>query len=255
MSLPNAERLKTLHKLGNSEALHVDMVCRSFVKTGPWSLGKDRQTYRAAATKDEEPVIPDPQIFAFSDQPGQESDLVLPSVAECAAHLELLEVFFKLRSKIINSPELDAVFGVEQVHPVVYRQVSGYSQRQPYKLKDPDWPAKRREKWGYFLSVAVARFDLWVDKAARTVPEKEGVPLQLPYLPPLGECCLHSDATCTSLIAQADILMVWHAFLLNPKSFERYCQKPDRNLSRLRSVSFPWREIVRQAYRLPSSPC
>jgi hypothetical protein len=189
MSLLDVERLKTLHKLGRSEALHADMVCRNPVTTGPFSLGKGRQTYRIATTKDEEPIIPAPHVFAFSDR-DQESDVVLPSVAECATHLELLEVFFKLRGDIINSPELDTAFGVEQVHSVVYRQVYGYSQRQPQKLKDPDWPKKRREKWGYFLSLSVARFDLWVDKATSTVPEGKGVSLQLPHLPPLGEYCL-----------------------------------------------------------------
>ena len=37
--------------------------------------------------------------------------------------------------------------------------------------------------------------------------------------------------------------MVWHAFLLNPKSFKHYCNTP--NLKRLRQVPFPWLEIVR----------
>ncbi|KAK4099127.1 hypothetical protein N658DRAFT_498724 [Parathielavia hyrcaniae] len=233
MPLIDGDYIRTLHERSRDEARRINNICQnsaSMSSTDRRSTRKSRPRYRVARTRDEEPVIPAKHIFAFPPHPvddivDDETGIVLPSVAECATHLELLGVFFKLRSDIINSPDLDTVFGVKQVHRVVYRRVSGRFQRQPFELKDPDWAEKRRRKWEYFLTLAVARFDLWVFRAASTVPEKQGVSLKMPYLPPL------------------DILMVWHAFLLNPKCFQRYCQTGGRDISCLRRVSFPWQEI------------
>lgn len=44
----------------------------------------------------------------------------------------------------------------------------------------------------------------------------------------------------TNLIA--DVLMVWHAFLLNPSDYINYCQT--ESLTQLPRVSFPWTRIV-----------
>lgn len=41
-----------------------------------------------------------------------------------------------------------------------------------------------------------------------------------------------------------DVLMVWHAFLLNPSWYQRY---KERSLKYLHSVMFPWNEIVSDA--------
>jgi hypothetical protein len=190
MSLLDVPHLMVLHERSRNDALQINAICRRLDLNEPWSFRAGRSLYRKARTEDEEPVVPAPHIFASltapSGNPSPDGD-VLPSVAQCAVHLELLEIFFKLRSDILLSTELDTAFGIKQSHRTVYRRVYGKSTRQPVKLKDPMWDEKRREKWPYFLTLAVARFEIWAEKATGTlVGEKEEV-LQLPYLPPLGK--------------------------------------------------------------------
>ncbi|KAJ4291339.1 hypothetical protein N0V88_006347 [Collariella sp. IMI 366227] len=240
MALLDGNIIGQLHVRGTDEIRYVNSECRYDRKDERWHLGTEglkRLVYQSASSKDEEPEIPSPHIFeslggaqaktAASEEKSEYNgpDVVLPSVAECAVHLELLETFFGLRTKIIKSKELDTVFGVIQVHPVVYRSPNGRSslKRQPVTLKDPDWKAKRGNKWSYFLALAVARFEKWAHKATQFVIKRDGTELELLYLPPL------------------DILMVWHAFLLNPQSFKKYCHRT--GLSLLRQVSFPWKQI------------
>ncbi|KAK3306020.1 uncharacterized protein B0T15DRAFT_534087 [Chaetomium strumarium] len=228
MALLDAPHLKALHEHGKGDAWHIDSICRRLDLNDPWSFHAGRTVYRKAETKDEELVVPAPHLFtslSSSSVSGSPDAVVLPSVAQCAVHLELLEVFFKLRSDILHSTALETTFGIKQSHRTVYQRVYGKPIRQPVKLKDPMWDEKRRKKWPYFLTLAVARFEIWAEKAAATLVGEKEEAVQLPYLPPL------------------DILMVWHAFLLNPKAFESYCNGPGRDLSRLRQIPFPWKEI------------
>lgn len=44
------------------------------------------------------------------------------------------------------------------------------------------------------------------------------------------------------LLKLSDILMVWHAFLLNPSDYKEFCTS--RQLDRIQRVSFPWVVIV-----------
>lgn len=164
-----------------------------------------------------------------------------PSPAECATHLELLEVFLQLRLDVLNSKALDHTFGIKEVTRTVFRKVDVSGLRsirfeyKPVKLRDKTFQARRREKWSYYLSIAVERFIVWVEKADAELAElaestsldRDGLPLRC--LPPV------------------DVLMVWHAFLLNPRDFATYCVKEE--LGHIRKVPFPWAHIVRLAHR------
>ncbi|GIJ86994.1 hypothetical protein Asppvi_005893 [Aspergillus pseudoviridinutans] len=179
----------------------------------------------------EEPAIPSPSLFtSLVPYENQRDRNALPTVGQCAVHLELLEVFFALRSKIINSTQLDNTFGIKINNGIVHRKEYDRRKRKyiykPYKLRDNTWQARRREKWSYFLSIAVQRFKMWIRKANDTV-DGSGLSenTRLPFLPPL------------------DVLMVWHACLLNPVDFDYYCRK--NGLKGIRQLSFPWAEIHR----------
>lgn len=46
------------------------------------------------------------------------------------------------------------------------------------------------------------------------------------------------------MLSFTDVLMVWHAFLLNPSWYQR---SKEHSLKYLHSVVFPWNEIVSDA--------
>ncbi|QKX53956.1 uncharacterized protein TRUGW13939_01036 [Talaromyces rugulosus] len=180
------------------------------------------------------PLIPSPSLFSSLHSTTADSPWLvehgIPTVAHCATHLELLEVFFALRNKIINSEQLDNTFGVKVVAKIVYRRkydstTKGYVSRRT-TLRDDSIKFRRREKWSYYLSIAVERFKFWIEKADKAMFEEwrsSSKKPALPCLPPL------------------DVLMVWHAFLLNPIDFDSYCG--DHSLYAIRQIQFPWVQI------------
>uniref|UniRef100_A0A093V443 Uncharacterized protein n=1 Tax=Talaromyces marneffei PM1 TaxID=1077442 RepID=A0A093V443_TALMA len=165
-----------------------------------------------------------------TSSPTTENGGPIPTIGKCATHLELLEVFFALRYNIVNSAALDATFGIKVNNKIVYRKK--FDQRMGayiYKkttLRDDTYQDRRREKWDFYLKIAVVRFGTWIKASNKAVEEharEKGGVFSLPCLPPL------------------DILMVWHAFLLNPIDFQTYCC--DKKLNAIRRVEFPWEGI------------
>lgn len=159
--------------------------------------------YKQARNRSEEPVIPAPSLFQTLRDPRQDESaadgqyypslLELPSVSECAVHLELLELFFDLRTLIINSWELDDTFGVEIKHKTVYRRELDKKTRKyvstPHKLMDSTWTRRRREKWIFYLNIAVGRFMTWArsaDEAIKVASEPQSR-TALVHLPPVGK--------------------------------------------------------------------
>ncbi len=88
------------------------------------------------------PVIPKENLFGtlVDYDPGNP----LPTVAQCAAHLELLEAFLVLKRKVIRSKKLDTIFGLDP---------KGQSATEFAKL--------RLVKWDQFITMAVIRFEAW----------------------------------------------------------------------------------------------
>jgi hypothetical protein len=165
----------------------------STLLTSGHRAGGTSMNIQPAQFRSDEPKIPAPRLFV-SVEPQQttstDSLLEMPTVGECAVHLELLEIFFALRTKIINSKKLDETFGVHENPKIVYRKEYDYKTRKynhnKYKIKDATFKARRREKWVYYLHCAVGRFMTWAVKANKDMAEEKAGE-RLPYLPPLGE--------------------------------------------------------------------
>ncbi|KAK3906170.1 hypothetical protein C8A05DRAFT_40978 [Staphylotrichum tortipilum] len=180
-----------------------------------------------AATAEAQDKVPDPTLFASLTQPTR-GDSDLPTVGECAVHLELLEVFHKLRINVIRSSALDTTFGVRIEKRAVFQRGWDDAKRdyvmKPGHLKDETWGSRRRQKWSYFLEIAVGRFRVWIGKMdwflkALGLEDRT----RLPYLPPL------------------DVLMVWHAFLLNPRDYDQACRRD--SLTYVAALRFPWEAV------------
>lgn len=149
--------------------------------------------YERARDKSEEPLIPDPQLFQSS---SHSTSTDIPTISECAIHLELLEVFHALRDRVQQSTDLDNTFGIKPNIRTVYRKRYS-SQLRKYEsytvtVKDTQFETRRKDKWHYFLELAVGRFTRWI----RTVnmvslsganSQNENEPSRLGLLPPVGK--------------------------------------------------------------------
>lgn len=140
--------------------------------------------YSPAESKDDESVIPDPNLFdARRLVTGADS---LPSVAQCAVHLELLQCFRKLRNQVINSQRLDQAWDIKPIPRVVYTGYRGNKTEK--KLKDTTFQSRREAKWSTFIELAVTRFVYWLQITNKNI---ESVALESEFhieSPPLGEC-------------------------------------------------------------------
>ncbi|KAI0508764.1 hypothetical protein F5B22DRAFT_382878 [Xylaria bambusicola] len=176
------------------------------------------------------PRIPDPSLFEFGidNVDVQGVSARLPNKAECAAHLELLQVFRHVRKEVESSRKLDEVFGIAPENRVVFRKrlahINGLTKdwvREELKLRDETFDKRREAKWSLFLRLATARFLSWVDAVEQDANQPDACS-HLLHIPPI------------------DVLMVWHALLLNPKWFQTFQQG---RLVHLSKVSLPWRQI------------
>ncbi|KAL2022442.1 hypothetical protein VTK56DRAFT_5271 [Thermocarpiscus australiensis] len=217
--------------------LHIASQAEASGLVSPWSYGHSNARTvstlypKRATTADEEPKIPGPKLFASLTHTTQgDADADLPTVGECAVHLELLEAFHKLRLDVIRSSDLDTTFGVKIEKKTVYRstRVSGTRKRvmKAVQLRDTTWPTRRRQKWAYFLDIAVGRFKVWMKKVDEDLKER-------PYAPEW-----HKRLLC---LPPLDVLMVWHAFLLNPHDYAQACHR--HNLASVSRLPFPWKEV------------
>ncbi|KAK2747975.1 hypothetical protein FQN57_001566 [Myotisia sp. PD_48] len=167
----------------------------------------------------EEPKIPAPAIF--EDEALQETGICpvaerviqLPTAAECAVHLELLETFYVLRQRVLKSDSIDKTFGIYPIH-----QLRTGVQGDTKKLKDETLWTRRQVKWQKYLILAVARFLTWCRRLDQ-LPENE-MRISEENLPPL------------------DVILVWHSFLLNPSLYRKQCS--DSPVYRL---TFPWAAV------------
>ncbi|KAJ3464326.1 hypothetical protein MRS44_009112 [Fusarium solani] len=185
--------------------------------------------YRYASTPVGNFVIPDPAYFNGLDDRLKDE---LPTAAQCAVHLELLEAFHALKIRIIECEALDGIFGIKAPTKTIYRRkymktLNKYV-NQEVTVKVEGWEAKREKKWLRYLDFAADRFVTWAEVIDKEIAATEGnddqkLEIRLPWLPPL------------------DVLMVWHAFLLNPSDYINYCRA--ESLTQLHRVSFPWTRI------------
>ena len=137
-------------------------------------------------------AIPDPAIFASLDHGAD-----LPSVGECATHLELLEALFMLQQKVLTSNALDRAFGIVP-KPKVCTRGSGRSKRATIE-PDETFQDRRAAKWDAFVCLAAARFQRWwhcvgeMLETAACGSTSGDMPIDAQTMPPLGawtRCCI-----------------------------------------------------------------
>lgn len=184
----------------DQKALHVSSKDAMSAIRGvrPWYSSRSTEwrapTFRTAKTKQEEPIIPPSSLFRSLEDAktgGDTGPEVLPSVAQCAVHLELLQTLHALRVKVLRSTAIDATFDIKP-NPRTVTRGWGPNKRN-VKLKDDTFAIRRKEKWPLFVDFAVVRFQIWVRLADSLIATSKkgnhnGATSQGLTLPPLGEC-------------------------------------------------------------------
>ncbi|KIW99883.1 uncharacterized protein Z518_10811 [Rhinocladiella mackenziei CBS 650.93] len=173
-----------------------------------------------------QPVIPNPEVFRgltslltgdFQNGSPASSSASLPTVAECAVHLELLLCISTLHYTVDQSRSLDRAFTIfPRPRTVQWRH-------RTKRLKDSTFDTRRKRKWPTYLNMAVKRFLVWISAIDAKLAALDQTRRMGFFPPPL------------------DILMVWHAVLLNPSYYVKFCQAHD--LMTVVQVGFPWKEI------------
>jgi hypothetical protein len=174
MSFTDDSHLQLLHKQSRSLTSQILKGLRLGTKSAP---------FPPAPTEAEQPVIPDPSVFytLTAEQFGRDSTTVIddvPAIGECAVHLELLETFLVLKTKILKSNALDITFGIAT---------------PAGKNKIGNLATVRERKWNGYVSLAVIRFEKWwqnIDKVLcdgrKEAVSNPAAELTITTLPPLG---------------------------------------------------------------------
>jgi len=205
--------------------------------------------YASADPANDGPSIEDMNA-GFAHLDISESAPEFPSANHCLAHLKLLNAFHALKEDVGYT---DGIFGIWD---------SGIEAHSVEGIERDKALSKAREKrWLLFIARAVERFEeWWVNVLCRREDGRrlEGKEMHAgnamftefmykgtiqkwttTMLPPLGMYA-HPLLDATAL-TNIDVLMVWHAFTLNPRSYLEDCIR--FNLKNLWATGFPWHAI------------
>ncbi|KAF2226108.1 hypothetical protein BDZ85DRAFT_294466 [Elsinoe ampelina] len=152
----------------------------------------------------------------------------------CIVHLKFLESLYQLRKRIAHH---DGLFGIKNSMFDAAVPEDGTSRNELHALV-----AERR--WAVYLTRAVDRFERWRESIApRTkymqhfdIDKKDRITRMLD----LSECDEHLVITVDHL-PPIDVLMVWHAYMLNPRAYLEDCIRENR--MRLYHTEMPWEAI------------
>ncbi|KAF4982821.1 hypothetical protein FZEAL_1613 [Fusarium zealandicum] len=203
MSLESRDTKTWLHQLGKAMVTATDP-----------QHDEHGKPYQLAYKAEDRPIIPEPSLFDFDQEEshmGSAAGLALPQIPECAAHLELLETLYVLRQRILVSDKFDTAMSIRP-----NRETKTGHRGDTKTFKDETLWGRRQVKWPKFVEFAVVRFLAWRERLNRG----NDPAITDDNLPPL------------------DVIMVWHAFLLNPLLFRKHCSE-----ERLFSLRLPWKCI------------
>lgn len=170
--------------------------------------------------------------LSISDGPSLED----PQVNETIAHLKTLECFYRLKQKIAST---DGLFGIDNSKIVDIARSSSLDNGDGAKELLPKLAEKR---WAIYVSRAVDRFHAWISVAVpvHSLPTvnkivhdgSQGIITDPSYvklqMPPFGR----------DNMVPVDVLMVWHAFMLNPRAYLEDCIRNGR--MGLWNTRMPW---------------
>ncbi|KAI9748317.1 MAG: hypothetical protein M1835_001818 [Candelina submexicana] len=195
------------------------------------------------------PVIPNPRIFTdllLPDDSQQTAALAVdddsffsyPAVGQCATHLALLECFSRLKRRVMRSEVLDTKFGILAEHEKEHREIyaGGYDDLEGICAGEGP-TAHLERKWELFVEMAVDRFETWWTGLDFKATQREQSNSENSSK---GGSDYHSPSWASDL-PPLDILMVWHAYMLNPHCYYEDCLR--HNKLSLYDRGLPWHKL------------
>jgi hypothetical protein len=175
--------------------------------------------------------------LSISDEPS----LDIPQVNETIAHLKTLECFYRLKQNIASA---DGIFGIDNAKIVDIARTSSLANGDG---ADEFLPRLGEKRWAIYVSRAVDRFHAWISTAVPAAPiptiaelEESGrndqILMEASYvrhrMPPIDR----------SNMPPVDVLMVWHAYMLNPRAYLEDCVRLGRMA--LWYTKMPWSAVA-----------
>ncbi|KAK3681210.1 hypothetical protein LTR37_020924 [Vermiconidia calcicola] len=181
---------------------------------------------------DKEHALDPPDITAgFSKLSLGQGNHDIPQLDQCIAHLKVLECFYRLRQDVGSQ---DGLFGIED-----------WIVTEAGLTNDDETPeilTKLAEKrWALYVSRAVDRFETW--SAAILPTARMLTHTEFETKGKAGTLCTPSRETPPGMFTRkgmppADVLMVWHAYMLNPRAYLEDCLRLGR--MQLWHAGMPW---------------
>ncbi|KAH8813048.1 hypothetical protein F5884DRAFT_879283 [Xylogone sp. PMI_703] len=167
---------------------------------------------------------------AFSSLNISTTPRSIPDEDHCFAHLKLLNAFYSLKEDIGYT---DGLFGLWD------------SRCEMVDDRDAALARMREKRWVLFVARAVERFEAWWIKML--CQQEKGTRLALKDMiaenrlftdfPQLGKQQVWDPA----MLPPLDVLMVWHAFMLNPRNYLEDCIR--FGLKDLWATGLPWKAV------------
>ncbi|KAI9771742.1 MAG: hypothetical protein M1839_002757 [Geoglossum umbratile] len=192
----------------------------------------------ASSAHEEAPEIPTADVF-WPETALLPSEDYLPTLAQCAVHLELLECFHTLKEKVMNDEQIGHWLGVpSDFHPHAGAVERGQQRQEVIEVQN-------ERIWQTFLELAVQRFQTWwlidgILEPGNRRPSKAAI-----LRKDIGELGVRVDVGILEMAADKlpplDVLMVWHAYMLNPRNFWQDCSYFGQEA--LWKTALPWNHI------------
>ena len=165
---------------------------------------KEESPPPAYTTNDSNPEPPD-ITAAFSNLVLENSSVPLPD--HCIAHLKLLEAFHQLRENIALRDGLFNIF-------------DSYAHSQYSDSEKANVLTQIREKrWAIYIAKAVKRFEVWWTRCIQPDAKKADWSKESEVSAVEGLKMKFEKENLPAL----DVIMVWHAYQLNPREFLEDC--------------------------------
>ncbi|KAL4951989.1 hypothetical protein BDW69DRAFT_201032 [Aspergillus filifer] len=172
---------------------------------------------------DQQPVIPP---LSLSQNAGPELYTTVTHY-ECIAHLKFLAALSDLRDTVTSQSNL---FDIPDPSQAVFGEHINEA-----------WALVKEKRWAVYTAKAVDRYTAWWNAC---VPQSRSRPTtETLYTPEYNDItvCDRPLAWTPAELPPLDVLMVWHAHMLNPRSFLEDCIRHGK--MSFWSTGFPWETI------------
>ncbi|KAI3004311.1 hypothetical protein CBS147346_4997 [Aspergillus niger] len=171
-----------------------------------------RPVFAEADAQDKEASAPDTSIMSPSEL-SHVAEETVPSVAQAAAHLLLMEVMWAWKQKATSGETATKLLALLSAGSVSLQ--SGNTNVSSLLLAG-------------LMELSVPRFYTWWhavhQKLSKTIPEEGFLELPADLLPPI------------------DVMIIWHAYMLQPVMYADDCSRLD--VPHMRRILFPWQALA-----------